>query len=160
MDVVVDTDILSTLAKINRLELLSRIFPKSAILICPSVQREIKKGVELGLLRYSQPANFDRIKLSVAEKRLVKEFREERNLGFGDAECLAVARNRSCLLLTNDGRAERVADSLSIQRLNLPLLLRELWRSNLMSKRRVAILVKEIERKDRMVIKNKALTFT
>jgi predicted nucleic acid-binding protein len=160
MDVVVNTDILSTLAKINKLKLLSKLFRKSSMLICPSVSREIKKGVELGLLSYSQPSDFQKIMPSIAEKNLCKELREQKNLGFADAECVAIARNRSCLLITNDREARKVADSLSIYCLNLPSLLRELWKSHTLPKPVVAELVKEIERKDRIVIKNKALIFT
>ncbi len=159
MDVVVDTDILSTFAKVKKLALVPRLFPKSRILICPSVNLEIKKGVELGFLRYSHPGHFIAIKLGTRERATVREFREDRNLGPGDAECLAVARNRECLLLTNDRKAEKAADSLSIDHLNLPLLLRELWRSHVMSKSRLAKLMDEIERKDNVIIKNKELIF-
>jgi predicted nucleic acid-binding protein len=159
MDVVVDTDILSTFAKVKKLGLLPRLFPKSRILICPSVNLEIKKGVELGLLRYSHRRNFIAIKLDTRERATAREFREDRNLGSGDAECLAVAQNRNCLLLTNDRKAEKAADSLSIDHLNLPLLLRELWRSHVMPKSRVVKLMDEIERKDNVIIKNRELVF-
>lgn len=93
------------------------------------------------------------------ERATVREFREDRNLGSGDAECLSVARNRKCLLLTTDQKAEKAADSLSIDHLNLPLLLRELWRSHVMPKSRVVKLIDEIERKDNVVIKNRELIF-
>jgi len=159
MDVVADTDIFSTFAKVKKLGLLPRLFPKSCILICPSVNLEIKKGVDLGLLRYSHPPNFIEIKLGTREREAAREFREDRNLGSGDAECLAVARNRKCLLLTNDRKAEKTADSLSIDHLNLPLLLRELWRSHVMPKSRVMKLMDEIEGKDNVVIKNIELIF-
>ncbi|MGA2789813.1 MAG: PIN domain-containing protein [Candidatus Bathyarchaeia archaeon] len=159
MDVVVDTDILSTFAKVNKLKLLVRLFPKSRILVCPSVNLEIKKGAELGLLRYSHPPDFISVKLGMREKAAAGEVREALNLGLGDAECLAVARNRNCLLLTNDRKAERAAGSLSIHYLNLPLLLRELWRSHVMTKSRVAKLIDEIERKDNVVIKNREFVF-
>ncbi len=159
MDVVVDTDILSTFAKVNKLRLLSAVFPKSRILICPSVNSEIKKGAELGLLRYSHPPHFLAIKLGAREKATAREVREALNLGLGDAECLAVARNRNCLLLTNDRKTEKAADSLSIDHLSLPLLLRELWRSHVAPKSRVVKLMDEIERKDNVVIKNRELIF-
>jgi predicted nucleic acid-binding protein len=159
MDVVVDTDILSTFAKVNKLKLLSRLFSKWRILICPSVNLEIKKGVELGLLRYSHPPHCIPIKLNTREKATAREVRVALNLGSGDAECLAVARNRNCLLLTNDRKAEKAADSLSIDYLNLPLLLRELWRSRVMPRSRVLELMNEIERKDNVIIKNRNLIF-
>lgn len=162
MDVVADTDILSTFLKVKKPRLLQRLFPKSNILICPSVNLEIRKGMELGILGYSlmtRSTRFVAIKLGTAEQEVARGFREDTSLGSGDAECLAVARNRRCLLLTNDRNVERTADSLSIEHLNLPLLLRELWRSDLMTKSRVAKLVEEIEQKDNLVFKGKELIF-
>lgn len=157
MDVVVDTDILSTFAKVNKLRLLPKLFSKSRVLICPSVNMEIKRGVELGLLRYSPPRHFVAINLGTSEKAMAREFREASNLGPGDAECLAVARNRNCLLLTNDRQAKKAADSLSIDHLSLALLLRELWRSHVMPKSRVAKLIDEVETKDNVIIKNRKI---
>lgn len=157
MDVVADTDILSTFAKVNKVEMLQRLFSKSTILLTPNVSKEIKKGVKLGIINFPRPARFARIKLDLSEKRLVREIREKRKLSLGDAECIAVAKYRNCLLITNDRDTEIEADSLSVSHINLPLLLRQLWKSNIMPKQQVVELVKEIERKDRMVIKNKGL---
>jgi len=159
MEIVVDTDVFSTFAKVNKLRLLSKLFSKSRILICPSVNLEIEKGVELGLLRYSRPPHFVVTKLVARERAMAKEVKQASGLGAGDAECLAVARSRGCLLLTNDRQAEKAADSLSIVHVNLPLLLRELWRDGVISKSRVAKLMDEIERKDNVIIKNRELIF-
>lgn len=157
MDVVIDTDVLSTFAKINKLELLLRLFPKSTILLTPNVEREIKKGAKMGIVSYTRPRRFSRIKLDLSEKRLVREIRGRRRLGFGDAECIAVAKHRNCLLVTNDHEVETEADSLSVNHINLPLLLRELWRRKVVQKHQVVELINEIEKKDRIVIKNKGL---
>ncbi|MGH7909268.1 MAG: PIN domain-containing protein [Thermodesulfobacteriota bacterium] len=156
MDVVIDTDVLSTFAKINRLELLERLFSQSKILLTPNVSKEIKKGIQLGIIR-SQRIKFSRIKLDLSEKKVVKEIRADRKLGLGDAECIAVAKYRNCLLITNDRQAEIKADSLSVSHINLPLVLRELWKNRIISKQHVVELIKEIEIKDRIVIKNKEL---
>lgn len=72
---------------------------------------------------------------------------------------MAVARNRNCLLLTNDRKVGKAADSVSIDHLSLPLLLRELWRSHVMPKSRVAKLMDEIETKDNVIIKNREMIF-
>jgi len=157
MDVVVDADILSTFTKIDKLPLLSRLFRKSRLLICPCVSRELKRGVALGLLTYSRPPRFSAIGLRKRERALAAEVRGRWNLGMGDAECLAVARIRNCVLLTNDRRVKNIAVSLSVEHLNLPLLLRELWKTRVLPKQRVAELMEEIERKDRVVVKNKLI---
>ena len=70
MDVVIDTDILSTFCKIGKLELLQRLFRKSTIIIVPSVYKEIRMAMQSGLLTYSPPARFSRVKLERAERKL------------------------------------------------------------------------------------------
>ena len=50
VDVVIDTDILSTFCKIGKLELLQRLFRKSTMIIAPSVYKEIRMAMQSGLL--------------------------------------------------------------------------------------------------------------
>jgi len=144
------------LPKINKLDLLQKLFYKSTILLAPSVSKEIKQGIRLGIIPPG-PIRFSRIKLELSEKRLVRELRETRRLGLADAECIAIAKYRNCLLITNDHNVETEAKSHSVSHINLPLLLRELWKSNVLPKHQVAKHMKEIEEKDRVVIKNKGL---
>lgn len=157
MDVVIDADILSTFAKINGLELLQRLFSKSAIIVTPSVRREIRRAQALGIIDHIRLG--EKVRLTLAEKKLVGEIREGGEVAIADAECLAVAKNRKCLLLTNDRRVQREAVSLSVGHLSLPLLLREMWRERVVPKQRVVDLMEEIEKKDRIVIKNKEEIF-
>jgi predicted nucleic acid-binding protein len=159
MDVVVDTDILSTLAKIDKLKLLPKLFRRSDMLICPSVSAEIQRGIQLGLLKFSYPTRFLRIKLGMREKAASMEIKDTRNVSSGDAECLAVAKSRNCVLLTNDRKVQKIADSFSINHLSLVLLLRELWANHIMTRAEVEQLAHEIETKDRIVIKRRELIF-
>lgn len=152
MDIVIDTDILSTFCKIDELELLQRLFRKSTIVIAPSVYKEIRRAVQSGLLSYSPPSSFSRVKITPTERTLAKEIHTRRKLGHGDCECIAIAKRRKCILLTNDQQAEKEAESLSIEHINLPLILRELWKTGIMPREKVIELVKEIETKDRIVI--------
>ena len=115
MDVVIDTDVISTFAKINKLELLQRLFSKSEILLTPSVSKEIKNGMQLGIIK-SQRVRFSAIKLDLSEKRLVREIRAGKKLGLADAECISIAKYRTCLLITNDRQAAIEADSHSVKR--------------------------------------------
>ncbi len=156
MDVVIDTDILSTFVKVGKTGLLHRLFPKSRILLCPAVHSEISRAVKLGIVD-SVPASFSRIELATSEKRLAQEIGERVALGAADIECLAVAKNRRCLMLTNNRQAANEASSLGVELLSLPLVLRELRRSGMLSKAATAKLVDEIERKDKIVIKKKGL---
>lgn len=155
MHVVVDTDILSTFVKTGKAGLLHRLFPKSNILLCPAVHAQISRAVKLGIVD-SIPASFSRIELALSEKRLAQEIGERTALGAADIECLTIAKSRDCLLLSNDRQVVNEALSLGVDHLSLPLLLREL-KSGVLSKAGVVKLVDEIERKDRIVIKNKRL---
>lgn len=156
MHVVIDTDILSTFVKTGKTGLLHRLFPKSKILLCPAVHSQISGAVKLGIVD-SIPASFSRIELALSEKRLAQEIGERTALGAADIECLTVAKSRDCLLLSNDRQVVNEAFSLGVDHLSLPLLLRELWKYGVLSKAGVVKLVDEIERKDRIVIKNKGL---
>lgn len=135
---------------------MQRIFPRSTILLTPTVSKEIARGINIGILGYPK-IRFSRTKLDLSEKRLVRELRERKRLGLADAECIAVAKNRKCVLLTNDREVQREADSLSVNHMSLSLLLRELWRTKIITKHQVIELIKEIEEKDRIVMKNKGL---
>lgn len=156
MDVVIDTDVLSTFIKINKLELLQRLFTKASILLTPTVYRELRAGERQGIIRFALGKRFSRISLEQAEKRIVKEM-VSKGLSRGDSECIAVAQLRKCLLVTNDTDVKKEAARLSIDYVDLPSLLRMLWKSNIMSKSQVSSLMGEIEKKDSIVIKNKGL---
>lgn len=133
---------------------MQRLFKKSNILIAPSVYKEIRRATQLGLLSYSPSPQFSKIKLNSVERKLTKEIHARRKLGQGDCECLIIAKQRRCLLLTNDHEAQREANSLLIDYINLPLILRELWKTDLMTREQVVELVKEIETKDSIIIKS------
>lgn len=156
MDVVIDTDILSTFVKTGKTRLLHRLFPKSRILLCPSVLSETSKAVKLGILD-SIPSSFASVELTSSKRSLAKGIAARTALGAADIECLSVARSRNCLMLSNDRHVGNETLSLGVEHLSLPLLLRELWKTGTLSKPDVAKLVDEIERKDRIVIKNKGL---
>jgi predicted nucleic acid-binding protein len=159
MDAVIDTDILSTFIKIGKLDLLQKLFVKSTIFLTPRVYRELKTGEKLGIIRFSPRGKFSRIKLELAEKRGARETRARSKLSTADSECVAVSHHRRCLFVTNDHDGEKEADSLSIEHINLPGILRLFWKSNIMSKAELNKMIIEIEKKDNVVIRNREEIF-
>ena len=153
MDVVIGTDILSTFCKIDKLELLARLFRKTTIIISPSVSKEIRRAIRDGKLEYKSPPNFATVKLTPSERMLAKEFLNQKRLGIGDCECLAIARYRKCLLLTNDKQVQRMAEYYTVDYINLFLILRELYVTGRSSKQQVYELVTQIERNDKVRIR-------
>lgn len=158
MDVVVDTDILSTFLKVRRPDLIRRLFPKSKIFLCPEVVSEIRRAAELGMVnetRYGLGAT----KLTRAEKAIAREIGRRPALGRADCECLAVAQFRMSLLLSNDRTVREEASSRGIDVMSLPQALRELWRTGVVNKEDLVKLAEEIERKDNVVFKGRRLIF-
>ena len=158
MDVVVDTDILSTLLKVRRPDLISKLFPRSKIFFCPAVVSEIHRAAELGMVsetRYELSAT----KLARAERVIAKEAGRRPALGRADCECLAVAQFRMSLLLSNDRTVRGEASSRGIDVMSLPQALRELWKTGVMNKEDVVELAEEIEKTDNVVFKDRRLIF-
>jgi predicted nucleic acid-binding protein len=159
MDVVVDTDVLSTFLKVRRPDLIPKLFPKSKIFFCPAVVSEIHRAAELGMAVETRKYELDRIQLTQAEKAIAKEIGRRAALGRADCECLAVAQFRMSLLLSNDRTVRGEASSRGIDVMNLPQMLRGLWRTGVMKKEGVAKLAEEVERKDNVVFKDRRLIF-
>lgn len=154
MHVVIDTDILSAFCKIDKLELLGRLFHNSRILISPSVHKEIKIAATNGKLDYRPLPTFSRVTLTRPERKMARDMWVKKRLGLGDCECLAIAYERKCALLTNDRQTQSAAESLSVDYMSLPLMLRELYVTGISSRDQIRDLVGQIERKDNVRIKN------
>ncbi len=110
MDIIVDTDILSTFAKIKKYDLLLRLFRHSKLFIAPRVYQDIITAKELGydfiehlLLQMPQicPLN----QKEIEEANLLKQ--KEKTLGWGEIESIVLAKTRGFLLLSNDKKALR-----------------------------------------------------
>lgn len=162
MDIIVDTDILSTFGKTNKYSLLKNLFPKAKLFISPKVYQDIIKAKDMGydfverILKHKPlvcPLTEDEIKYSGELKE------KERSLGWGEIESIILARNRRLLLLTNDKKAIKTANKLNINYFNLPMLLRQFWKQNILSKEEVLNLILTIEEKDRILILNKEKIF-
>lgn len=126
--VVVDNNVLSSLAKIERLALLPRIFDEVATV--PSVFDELHRDEVAG---YTFVERIDDIKgyrggwlrvrsLTESELQLTDEIVGS-SLAFTDAECIAAAHHRDERLLTDDRHAGEMASQRGIEVWDLRLLL-------------------------------------
>lgn len=162
MDIIIDTDIISTFGKIKKHPLLLKLFQKSRILISPKVYQDIITARELGydFVEHILIHNPQICPLTSNEIEQVKNLMDkERTLGWGEIESIILARNRRLLLLTNDKKAIKTANKLNINYFNLPMLLRQFWKQNILSKEEVLNLILTIEEKDRILILNKGEIF-
>ncbi len=105
MNLVFDTDILSTFGKIRRLDLLRVLFPNARFFIPPSVYNELFKARDCGydFVDYVMESGIlEVIPLNKEELEFLRKIREERkSLGSGELEGISICKHRDCILVTN-----------------------------------------------------------
>lgn len=126
--VVVDNNILSSLAKIERLELLNQVFDQ--VSTTPSVIEELHRG---GVSGYDFVERIDAVKSyndgwlhidSLTEDELSQaEDTVDGSLSMTDAECITVAENRGKKLLTDDRHVGEIASQKGVEIWDLKLFL-------------------------------------
>lgn len=113
MKVVFDTDLLSTFARIDRLQILNSLFEK--IIVPPSVISELKLAdIKFGGL------NFEIAKLTREELLALRKM--DARLGRGERECLSIAKHRKVPLASNDSLVHLVCKQQNVSYFTLPRL--------------------------------------
>lgn len=155
MKFVSDTDILSIFGKIDRLDILSRLSEK--IVVPKTVNEELIRANEMGF-------DFAEKVMEIVEVTDLseKEFDEynglitkAKHLHTGELECFVIAKSRDYVLLTNERKVQNLCKGYNIEYLNLPRILRLALKDGILDKKELLELIKEIEEKDRTIIKNK-----
>lgn len=162
MDVIADTDVLSTFSKINKLNLLRRLLRKSKIYISPKNRDELLEAKKLGYKFVNRTLKLGLKTVKPNEKELseIKQLVDaKKSLSSADLETLIIAQDRGLLLLTNDSQLQNEAKRRNVEYFNLVMILRELWRQKIVSKEYVERLVEIIEKEDRIILINKNLIF-
>jgi predicted nucleic acid-binding protein len=152
--ILVDTDVLSAMAKIGRLSLLFSLFRIAVFHVTPAVLGELAYSFNLG----RQYANDVFALLTVGQIQIIYPTPGElafRNslpatLGAGERESLAVARARGATVLSNESRVAPYCRQYGIPCLRLPAILRALWVEGLISKDEVRVIIHDLQAKDRM----------
>lgn len=120
MSVILDCDIASTFAKIDRIALLKKTFPKSDICITNSVYTELLRARRIG---FSFPDKiFDTVKqiaLIEAEIEYFQRFSQDNRIHAGEAEGVTIAMMRDAVFLTNDSLVVRFCEENEIKVLDL-----------------------------------------
>lgn len=160
--IVADTSLLSTFARIQRIELLFAVAETDALYLAPAVAKELKVGLQKGL-NFLQPiildlavgTRFHAVDLTPDEKSLINTLPS--SLNAGERESIVVCLKRiGSKLLTNDKRVHNYCKANRIPSLDLKLVLRQLWKSKHCTKEEVRSLMEEIEKNEpSMVIRGK-----
>jgi predicted nucleic acid-binding protein len=106
--VILDCDIASCLAKINRIDLLGVAFPDCEAYITESVSIELLRSSQAG---FSFPdrifESIPVISLNQDERIMLQGMPKNRSIHFGEAEGVIISKNRNGIFLTNDSRVVR-----------------------------------------------------
>ena len=153
MGFVFDADLLSTFAKIGRLDLLAKTFGNKDLFIPPAVASDLMRSKSILVKDILKSKLFQQTSLSHQEKELIKKISERKNLGMGEIECLAVCKERKMVVVTNDNKAIDVAEKLDIDVVDLETMLYSM--KELMEISELKKVINDIETKDKVVILNK-----
>lgn len=159
--IFVDTDILSSMAKIGRLPLLFSLLRTTELYIVPSVFGELERSFKLG----RQYAKDIFALLTAGQIRVAyltpegAAFRDSLpvTLGAGERESIAVARERGGMVVSNESRVAHCCRQYRIPCLRLPDILRALWVEGIVSKEDVQSIINDLRVKDRMQFKTSVL---
>ncbi len=158
MNIVFDTNVLSTFAKINRLDLLVKLFDKQKLLIPTAVFKELRDSKQEFTQIVLDDKNFERASLTQEEKDLILSLKNR--LGIGEKECLVVCKNRNYVFVTNDELAIKEAEKLNIEWLNLTIILNALKQEKIVNEKELVKIIEEIETKDKVKIRKNYLNLT
>lgn len=156
--ILIDSNILSTFAKVGRLALLFQVTAK-VLYISPNVHEELQQGLQAG--HTVLQAVFDLIASGKLQVVSLTEEDQQRmtQIPFtsakGEADSLAYCLGHRAIFVTNDQRAYRRGRQLGVTCISLATLLRSLWASGALTKEEVRELIDEIERVEGTIIKDR-----
>jgi predicted nucleic acid-binding protein len=159
--ILVDTDVISALAKVESLSLLFPLFMRSTFSITPGVLAELSHSLAMG--RPYAGIVFDYIgdgRLQVMT--LTSEETTSRDalpdtLGAGERESIAVAKEREGVVISNESRVAHYCRQLNVPCIRLPDILRALWTEEVVSRQDVQTMIEDLQVKDRMQFKQETL---
>ena len=156
--ILIDTNILSTYAKIGNLDFLFRYTGRMVLYFSTNVFNEIEEANYLG---YQFVESVMRM---IKEERLsVLSMNEEEfkwcmslppSFGKGERDSIAICKSRNGCFLTNERKIINFCDEVSIPVLDLPTILRHSWKKGLLTKDEVRAMIRIIEEKDNITFKN------
>jgi predicted nucleic acid-binding protein len=146
----IDADILSTFARINRLDILDALFDR--VILPASVIAELgKANISVANLKHEVS------KLSRDELLSLRGI--DPRLGRGESESFALARHRGLLLASNDKMVISLCRKEKVDYLTLPRILRLAVLEGEITRGEARQLLRQIEQEERTVIKDKDEVF-
>jgi predicted nucleic acid-binding protein len=154
--IILDCDIASTLAKIDKMNLLQEIFTDKRIAIPNAVYVELVEAEKMG---FTFPREiFNKIEVTSMNERELNDFKntaKNQKIHHGEAEGITIAKNRGWVFLTNDSIAVKLCEQMNIAVLDLKDLLKMAARKKIITEAEMIEIFKDIETKDNTVIVEK-----
>lgn len=152
--IVLDCDLISTFAKINKISLLENLFPNHQMVITTCVYDEL---VRVKVYGFSFPSrilqsNIKLINIQEEERITFEDFLYDYRIHIGEAEGIAIAKHRNGIFLTNDSKAIEFCKEKDVKVLSLKEILRKIAAGKLVSKNEMTGLIRDIEDKDNTFI--------
>ncbi len=154
MDIVLDCDIVSTLAKIDKIDLLSEVFKDRRIVIPNAVYVELLEAERMGFT-FTEKIFNSQIEITTMIGSELDEFKnivKNTKIHHGEAEGMVIARNRKGVFLTNDRVAVKFCEQNDIAVLDLKDILKITARKRIVDENEMIKIMKDIEVKDNTVI--------
>ena len=153
MEFAFDADIISTFAKIEKLELLKKVFSKSSLIITPAVSSDLQRSKSSLVKDALKSKLFQLENLNKQESVLANNIHAQRKLGMGESETIALCKERNAAFVTNDNKAISFAEKINVNIIDLETILHSL--KELISKDQIRQIINDIESKDKVVVVNK-----
>ena len=156
MNLICDTDIISSLAKIDELCLLDELFSRSEKYIPLGVYEELEFAQDVG---YDFPEKiFKSIPIVSMSTEEIDDYRKsltkKRELGKGEIQCMVIARKRDWTLLINDRLARKKCKENQINTYDLAEILRASYLAGIRSKPELGDMVTALKEKDNFIFSN------
>lgn len=154
-----DTNILSTFGKVERLDLLASLFEGMTIGISESVCNEIRHAEEKGhafcrdIIELVDAGKIKVLSPTPDEARTAGSL--PGSFGLGERDSVAMAIARKAVFVTNEKKVRNYCERRGVDVLTLGQLLRALWELRKMTKKEVKALMGNMERKDNLIITSK-----
>ena len=143
-----DSNILSSFAAARSLPLLFTLLVVDVIFIPPAVHSELQQGLDRGRRYLADVEDL----LATGKLRVVELTQQDREMmevlpgsfGPGEREAVALCLRLSARLLSNERRVVNYCSRRGVACLDLPALLRMLWRRGIVSKAKVRTMMRRM----------------
>ncbi len=152
--IFVDTDVLSTFAKIERLPLLFAVFDQETLNIAEAVKNEVKTGVSKGfsfsddIIALQTQGQIRTYHTTLADQVFMSSLPQ--TLDAGESESMALCKRFTATFASNERRVMHHCQTNGIHCINLVDILRLLWELQILTQTDVRQIIKEIEIEDQL----------